>query len=147
MTIDDSVFKTVPEVTATQFVDYDALQVVWTDAVVTTAVLGPAECGPLAHIITQTSGLALDLAVFTTSDLSMPEKVLSIQTGDLAQVGVHNLKLTVFYLEYMHMYAVKEFAVDIVAECVPTSVTKTTVFSPSQLTYTVGDPSFVSSEL
>lgn len=37
LTIDDTVFKTVPAITLTQFLDYAALQVNWTDAIVTSS--------------------------------------------------------------------------------------------------------------
>ena len=68
MTIDDSVFKTAPELTLLQFVQYDARQVVWTDSIISTTITENDPCGPYIHELKDVSSgaeVALDSTVFT----------------------------------------------------------------------------------
>ena len=51
LTIDESVLKTIPAVTMTQYVTYDALQLTWDDSIVFSNAT-PADaslCGTLVH--------------------------------------------------------------------------------------------------
>ena len=73
-------FKTAPdELTMTQFVQYEALQVTWDDSIVPEANI--LLCGPLVHSVTDmTSGSALELSgdPFTTNDLAVKTKTLDV---------------------------------------------------------------------
>ena len=69
LTIDDSVFKTVPAVSLTQYVAYDALRLSWDDPIVSSTVTlldntsAGSLCGPLVHVVEDiTSGTAMPLA-------------------------------------------------------------------------------------
>ena len=67
LSIDDSVFKTKPTLTLEQFVFYDALQIQWTDDIITPGFIGHDLCGGLSHEIwTEDSGSTqnLDITVF-----------------------------------------------------------------------------------
>ena len=80
LTIDNSVFKTAPnELTMTQFVQYEALQITWDDSIVPEANI--LLCGPLVHSVTDmTSGSALKLSgdPFATNDLAVKTKTLNV---------------------------------------------------------------------
>ena len=51
LTIDDSVFKTVPDLTLLQFVNYEALQIHWTDSIIVEKFDTDGLCGFLIHEI------------------------------------------------------------------------------------------------
>ena len=76
LTIGDSVFKTTPEVTLTQFVLYDPLSIEWTDEDILISDYGPLAtskllCGPITHeIVNSDNGSPLDVAVFPTQDFT-----------------------------------------------------------------------------
>ena len=51
------------------------------------------------------------------------------------------MRLVVYYADYPSNQASKDFMVEIIDYCVPSSVTKTSQFTPSSLSYTLGEPS------
>ena len=81
LSIDDSVFKTSPLPTMTQFVNYAALQVSWPDSIVTSDITQvPNPCPALAYnIIDKATGLAPDTSIFS-SDLTSVTKTLDVAT-------------------------------------------------------------------
>ena len=94
LTVDDSVFKTTPVPTMTQFVNYAPMQISWTDAIVTSDVtIVPNPCPTLAfNIVDTATGLAPDTSVFT-SDLASATKTLDVATSDMLQASTYSLEL------------------------------------------------------
>ena len=122
---DDTVIKPDFEVVSmTQFVDYDALRLSWTDSIVTHSVMGGSVvCGPLKYFIddmTSGSPITLDATVFT-NDLVSATKTLHVQTTDPAKAVVYSLQLTVSYENYEvvldYSKTSKLFIVEILAFC------------------------------
>lgn len=87
--------------------------------------------------------MPLDAAVFPSKDLLSASKSLDVFTNDSSKSGVYNLKLVAYFTSYSsvtgYAAAEKEFLVEVKAYCEPLSVTATTVFEPSSLTYTIFD--------
>ena len=77
LTIDDTVFKTKPELTLLQFVKYDALQIQWTDSIITAEF---NTCGPFTHEIWSIDNgtQVLDPAVFPSKELTTTTKSLNV---------------------------------------------------------------------
>ena len=90
LTIDDSIFKTAPVPTMTQFVNYVPLQISWTDAIVTSDVtLVPNPCPAIAfNVVDTATGLAPDVSIFT-SDLASATKTLDVATSDMLLAGTY----------------------------------------------------------
>ena len=72
--------------------------------------------------------------------------MLVIQTDDLQKARLYTLRITVYNEDYQdgalypgYMMAEKDFSIEIIDYCVPTSISKTSVFNPNSLVYTVAD--------
>lgn len=87
--VDDSIFKSSPAVTLTQFVQYDALSISWSDAIIVPQIADVDLCGPLTHEITDSLGAPPDPLVFQTVNMATATKTLSVQTSDFSKVGQH----------------------------------------------------------
>lgn len=100
LTIDDSVFKTVPEITLTQFLNYDDLQISWTDSIVSASRSGTEPCGALLYeIVDHSTGseMALDPLAFPQQDLLSPTKTQNVRTTELSKIGLYDLRLYAYY--------------------------------------------------
>ena len=101
LAIDDSVLKTLPQATMTQYIGYESISVVWDDSIVTSTISEPNLCGPLTHSLSVPSGGIPDPAIFSTNDLTLPDKTLNVQSSDFADVGAYSIVLTVNYSAYV----------------------------------------------
>lgn len=158
LTIDDSVFKTPPTTSLTQFVAYSELQLSWTDAIVSSDLSNPGICGPMVHEISDVS-TASHVPVtagdpFWTNDLSLTSKVLFAQTNDELKVASYTLEISIFFEMYAFdlasfppfQPAKKQFLIVIVRFCMPSSISALQNFVPDSITYEVGDGQSYSSD-
>ena len=134
LTVNDDVFKPIPILSMAQFVNYDALQLSWTDSIITHSVVGGSDvCGPLKYTLTDmVTDNFLDATVFT-ENLAFPTKTLDVQTNDASKAVVYQLQLAVGYENYSdfgmfpdYEPSLKNFEIAIEVYCNPTTVTKTT---------------------
>lgn len=140
LSIDDTIFKSSPDVSLTQYVNYDPVELVWDDTAVVQSV---DQCGPLEWEVYEFStGSLVDLTLATpaqTNDLTLPTKTLSIETTDFADAQVYTLVVVVRSQNYPASELQKTFIVEVIDYCVPTSITKSAALpSPLTLEYTIG---------
>ena len=105
-------------------------------------ILNPSLCGPYSYAVTDLSDQPLDPTIFTTNDLiEASPKTLSIQTNNMATVGVYEIKLTVHYLAYDAIdpplttlgQGVKTFVVEVKDFCLPEVIDMVTDWEPAEL--------------
>ena len=67
----------------------------------------------------------MDTSVFTQPD----NYQLEIYTADVAKASLYNLQITVEYTSYPVIEHMKEFDIEVLDKCIPTSVTASTAIS------------------
>ena len=140
-TIDDSVLMADPAISMTQFVNYAAQQLAWTDTIVTSDVIAiPDPCGAFTHEVTGPAGEALSTysSIIPTFDLASATKYLDVETTDFTQVGSYQFVLNVYYTSYSSNVHSKNFNIEIIDYCDPITVNTQLFDADPTLTYTLG---------
>ena len=113
----DSVFKSKPDVTLTQYLNYEALTISWDDTILFTnpALESLRACGNFVFELNQIdengAEVALDGDVFPSVDLESATKTLDFYSTDLDKVGQYELRLTVFFENSRDSTSSKDFLV------------------------------------
>ena len=91
--------------------------------------------------------VTLDTDVFSTIDLTSETKTLGVKMTNSDQVGLHELKLYVYYQDYPDSMASIDFLIMLTDTCI-TSVSRNSAFNPPSLSYIVSEPAvFFNSEI
>ena len=97
----DLALKQSPEVSLTTFLNYSQRQLSWSDSNIVTSISTTVDpCGPFTHELYDiSSGSIIDLTTLGpfTFDSTQQTKVLNVQTSDAADIGIHTLRLVVYY--------------------------------------------------
>lgn len=96
----DMVFKQSPEVTATQFFNYQTAQVTWDDSIVTTTITSAVDpCGAYVYELldAQTETTLAIQEPFTAYDLTSATRSLDLFFSDSSLAGAYELRLDVHY--------------------------------------------------
>ena len=100
-------------------------------------------CGPFTHeLYDVSSGSIIDLTTPGpfTFDSTQQTKVLNVQTSDVADIGIHTLRLVVFYDSTPDIKTTRDFDVDIAEFCFPSFIDVNSQFDPITVNYVVGQP-------
>ena len=111
--------------TITYYVSYSAIQLSWTDSIITSAIsVTPDPCGAFTHSIVDASSasLAAYSNIIPAFDTASATKTLDVATSDFADAQSYAFTLQVYYSNYPSNVHSKNFIIDIVDYCAPTSV-------------------------
>ena len=135
----------MPAITLTQYLDSNGLekQIKWDDSIVSASIDSKVDpCAPYTFELWDNSSgkeVALDTDVFSTVDLTSETKTLGVKMTSLDQVGLHELKLYVYYQDYPDNMASIDFLIMLTDTCI-TSVSRNSAFNPPSLSYIVSEP-------
>ena len=65
---------------------------------------------------------------------------MNVQTSDAADIGLHTLRLVVYYSSTPDNKSTRDFDVDIVEFCFPSFINVNSQFNPITVNYVVGQP-------
>ena len=105
--------------------NYAALQLSWTDSIVTSDITAvPDPCGALTHDITDASAAVLSSYsnIFPSYDLASASKTLDVATTNFADAMAYPLILNVYYTSYPANVHSKNFKIEVIDYCAPTTV-------------------------
>ena len=141
LSIDDTIIRTESAVSLTQYVNYSQVSLHWTDSIIQSTLAVGTVCGTYTHEVQDITSTpaALNTLVFPTSDTSVATspKFIDAYTTDFSLAGQYRIELKIYFTDWIGgPEATKNFLIDVIDYCEPTSLTMAP--TPGDITYTLG---------